>query len=117
MGYFHQKKVKPDRLLARNIRGGIFLAILIGGLGFIHVVQTDSFITIVPKSRFTFSNTFTSVSEIVARYNNRSLGDAIRGDSQLDHLVRELECRGEISNHKRTWSEVEDQVRSSLPDQ
>lgn len=101
---------------ARNTRALALLAILGLGFGFIHIVETDASFTIIPKASFSFSNTFVSVSEIVNRSNNQSLRDAFRGDPQLDNLVSELERRGYLSSRKRTWSEVEDRVKDSLPD-
>ena len=101
---------------ARNIRAGLILAVLVLALGFIHIVRIDTSYTIIPKASFSFSNTFTSVSEIVDRYNSRTLDSALRDDPQLAHLVRELERGGHISSRKRTWSEIEDEVRRSLPD-
>jgi len=102
--------------LARNVSAAVILALIIVGLGFSHIVLTEPFPTIIPEASFTFSNTFTTVSEVVARNNSQSLGDALRGDPQFEHLVRELERRGQISSRKRTWSEVENEVRKSLPD-
>jgi hypothetical protein len=101
---------------ARNTRALALVVILGLGFGFIHVVQTDDFFTIIPKASFTFSDTFLSVSEIIDRSNNQSLRDAFRGDPQLDNLVSELKRRGYLSSRKRTWSELEDSVKDSLPD-
>jgi hypothetical protein len=90
---------KPNHT-ARNLTAGIVLLLLVGGLGLVHVVQTDTGLTLVSKEHFTFSMSFTSVEEVLERWNNRSFGDAIRGDKLLDHLVRELENHGHISSRK-----------------
>ena len=76
--------------LGRNIAGGIFLFLFIGALGLLHIVKTDSAYTLVPKEHFTFSMTVTSVDEVIERWNKRTLGDSIRGDTLLTHLVREF---------------------------
>lgn len=102
--------------LARNIRAGIIMLVLISCLGFFHIVNTGEGVSIIPKASFTFSDTMVSVNEIIERYNKRTLRDAFHGDPQFDHLVRELERRELISSHKKTWNEVESDVRRSLPD-
>ena len=92
------------------------MLVLISCLGFFHIVNTGEGVSIIPKASFTFSDTMVSVNEIIERYNKRTLRDAFHGDPQFDHLVRELERRELISSHKKTWNEVESDVRRSLPD-
>lgn len=83
-------------------------AMLLGtALGFFHVVETGAGVTVVPKAHFTFVDTFTSVDDVIQRYNNRSFAEALRGDTQLDNLVRNLEKQGYISSSKESDSEPE----------
>ena len=102
--------------LARNIRASLILLVLVCCLGFFHIVTTGDGVSIIPKAGFTFSDTFISVDDVIQRYNKRTLGDAFHSDPQFDHLVRQLENRELISKHKKTWNEVESDVRRSLPD-
>jgi len=80
----------------------IFMVIIIICMGFFHFVGTGDGFTIVPKASISFSNTFTSVDDVIKQYNNRSLGEALRGNSQLDSLVNELQNRGYISHSTPT---------------
>jgi hypothetical protein len=106
---------KPN-YTARNITATVILLILIGGFGLLHIVQTENGLTFVPKEHFTFSMTFTSVSQVVDRWNSRTIGDAMHGDTLFDHLVRQLEQRGYINSQKKTWEQLGEDVRRSLPD-
>lgn len=101
---------------ARNITGAVILFTIFGALGMLHIVQTDSTPTFIPKEHFTFSMTFTSVDEVVTRWNNRSIAEAARSDPFLENLGHELEKRGYLSMKKKTWSQLEDDVRRALPD-
>jgi len=103
---------KPN-YTARNVTGAVILLLLIGGLGSIHIVKTDSGYTFVPKEHFTFSMTFTSVDEVVTRWNSQTNGDR---DALVDNLDRQLEKRGYITSRKKTWEEIGNDVNSSLPD-
>ena len=107
----------PSNYPSRNVIAGIFLLLIIGSLGFVHIVSTGSGVTIIPKTHFTFASTFVSTDDILERYNHRSLRDAFSRDELFDNLVRELEHRGYITSHKRTWKEIEDETRRNLPDQ
>jgi hypothetical protein len=76
---------------------GIFAVLLGAAFGFFHIVETGAGFTVVPKTSFTFVDTFISVGDVVGRYNNRNFAEALRGDPQLDNLVRGLEKQGFIS--------------------
>lgn len=69
----------------------IFALLITVFLGFFHVVATDRSVTVIPKAAFTFADTFTSVVEVLARHNGQSLAERLRGDPQLDNLVRGLQ--------------------------
>lgn len=84
---------------------GVFAMLLGAAFGFFHVVETGAGFTVVPKASFTFVDTFISVGDVIRRYNNRSFAEALRGDSQLDNLVRGLEKQGFISSSKKPDSE------------
>lgn len=73
-------------------------------LAFFHIIETGAGFTIVPKAGFTFVDTFISVEDVVQRYNNRSFAEELRGDSQMDNLVRNLEKQGFISTSKKSDS-------------
>lgn len=62
-------------------------------LGFFHVVSADRSFTVIPKAAFTFADTFTSVDEVLVRHNGQSLAEKLRGDPQLDNLVRGLQSQ------------------------
>jgi len=94
-----------------------FILLVIVALGFVHIIFNNKLIVgVVPKQGFTYAMTFVSVDDVINRYNNRTLGSAMRGDPVLDYLVEELERKEIISTKKRTWKEVEDNVKRSLPD-
>lgn len=84
---------------------GIFAMLLGAAFGFLHIVDTGARFTVVPKAGFTFVDTFISVDDVIRRYNNRSFAEALRGDPQLDNLVRNLEKQGLISPSKKSNSE------------
>lgn len=84
---------------------GIFAMLLGAAFGFFHIVGTGAGFTVVPKASFTFVDTFTSVGDVIRRYNNRSFAEALRGDPQLDNLVRGLEKQDFISSSKKSDSE------------
>lgn len=84
---------------------GIFAMLLGVAFGFLHIVETGAGFTVVPKAGFTFVDTFISVDDVIRRYNNRSFAEALRGDPQLDNLVRNLEKQGLISSSKKSDSE------------
>ena len=84
---------------------GIFAMLLGAAFGFFHIVRTGAGFTVVPKASFTFVDTFTSVGDVIRRYNNRSFAEALRGDPQLDNLVRGLEKQDLISSSKKSDSE------------
>ena len=106
--------------LGTPVQWGIFagfILLIIVALGFTHIIFNEKvFAGIVPKQGFTYAMTFVSVEDLINRYNNRSLGSAMRGDPMLEYLVGELERKGIITTKKKTWKEVEDNVRRSLPD-
>lgn len=83
----------------------VFVMLLGAALGFFHVVETGAGFTVVPKANFTFMDTFISVGDVIRRYNSRSFPEALRGDPQLDNLVRNLEKQGYISSSKKSDSE------------
>lgn len=83
----------------------VFVMLFGAALGFFHVVETGAGFTVVPKANFTFVDTFISVGDVIRRYNNRSFAEALRGDPQLDNLVRNLEKQGYISSSKKSESE------------
>jgi rRNA maturation protein Nop10 len=84
-------------------------------LGFFHIVSSET-VTIIPKEHFTYSMTFISLDNVLTRYNERSIGSSMRGNALLDHLVEELGQRHLVSERKRTWNEVDEKVRQSLPE-
>lgn len=88
---------KSESRFARDLLGGIVLAGLIGGLGFFHIVNTGGSFVIIPKISFSYANTFISVEEVLDKNNNRTLVEAIRGDQQLDNLIRQLQRKGHIT--------------------
>lgn len=73
----------------------IFLVLIVIGLGFFHIVPSIPF-AIIPKANFTYSYTFVNVDEIVRKYNNRSLGERMRGNELFDNLVDKLRDKGMI---------------------
>lgn len=83
----------------------VFVMLLSATLGFFHFVETGAGFTVVPKANFTFVDTFISVGDVIRRYNNRSFAEALRGDAQLDNLVRNLEKQGYIASSKKSDSE------------
>lgn len=103
-------------VVTNNVARAVCLGILAVSTGFFHVVQTGDFITIVPKASFSYADTFVSLSAIEHRLNNPALPDAFHEDPQFDHLVRALRDRGYITFRKRTWSEIDEEVRRLLPD-
>lgn len=98
---------------------GIFAMLLGAAFGFLHIVETGAGFTVVPKAGFTFVDTFISVGDVVRRYNNRSFAEALRGDPQLDNLVRNLEKQGLISSSKKSDSESQSTKSSgtTVPEQ
>ena len=74
----------------------VFLAIA-GFFGFTHFVQVNDSFTIIPKLSFTFSDTFITLDEVITRHNNQSVTERLRGDPQLDNLVRVLQTEKFIS--------------------
>ena len=84
---------------------GVFAMLLGVAFGFFHIVETGAAFTVVPKASFTFVGTFVSMDDVIRRYNNRSFAEALRGDYQLDNLVRGLEKQGFISSSKKPDSE------------
>ncbi len=103
----------------------ISLIVIFVGISFFHIVKTERFFVLIPKVSVSFSNTFTSVSEVLEQYNSRSIGDKFRGDPQLDHLVRELARRRYIfaesniqdsNNEKSKNSSVSGTVSSQVQD-
>jgi len=85
---------------ARNITAAVILLLIIGFLGMFHIVQTGSGFTLISKEHFTFSMTFTSVDQVLKQWNNRSLGDAMRGNKMLEHLGDGLKQQGYIVSKK-----------------
>lgn len=84
----------------------LIFAVLLGAtFGFLHIVETGVGFTVVPKAGFTFVDTYISVGDVIRRQNNRSFVEALRGDPQLDNLVRNLEKQGYISSSKKVDSE------------
>ena len=73
----------------RNLLFGVIVVVI---LGFVHVVPGH--LSIFPKAHFTYSYTFVDVDEIVTKYNNRSLGERMRGEELFDHLVDKLKEKG-----------------------
>lgn len=73
-------------------------------LGFFHIVGTGGAFTVIPKSAFTFANTFTTVTEVIDRYNKQTIAESLRGDPQLDNIVRALTTQGHIVSGKKTKS-------------
>jgi len=76
----------------------IFLIILVITLGFFHIVPPNSkdLITIFPKAHFSYSYTFVDIDEVVDKYNNRNLGQMLRGDEVFDNLHDRLLEKGII---------------------
>ncbi len=98
---------------------GIIAALMGAAFGFFHFVETSSGFTIIPKASFTFVDTFISVGDVIQRYNNRSFAEAMRGDLNLDNLVRGLEKQGFISSSKKQGPEpkASDDSSASGPEQ
>ncbi len=84
----------------------IFAMLLGAAFGFLHIVETGAGFTLVPKAGFTFADTFISVDDVIRRYNNRDLAEALRGNPQLDNLVHSLERQGLISSSNKSESET-----------
>lgn len=74
----------------------ITIIILIIILGFVHIVPPNEkeILTIFPKAHFSYTYTFVNVDEIVEKYNNRTLGERMRGEELFDHLVDRLKEKG-----------------------
>lgn len=79
-----------------------------------HVVRSDGGYHFVAKRSLTFSDTFITIDEVVDRWNRRSFGELMRGDEDLEALVRGLEERGLIQSGSRRapLAELEELVRS-----
>lgn len=73
-------------------------------LGFFHIVGTGGSVAIVPKAAFTFANTFTTVTEVIDRYNKQTFAESLRGDPQLDNIVRALKAQGHIVDKNKAKS-------------
>jgi len=98
----HKNHKKEQSILTKPLGGGSFLiiiGIIVISLGFFHIVPGH--LAIFPKSRFSYSLTFVSAEEIVKKYNNRNLGERLRGDDLFDHLVDKLKERGIITDSQR----------------
>ncbi|MDD2708105.1 MAG: DUF4339 domain-containing protein [Verrucomicrobiae bacterium] len=95
--------------------GAVAVAFL---MGFFHVVILNDLplVSVIPKKQFTYSLSLVTVREVIERYNNRSLSDAVEGDPVLDNLVRELKQRQLVKMEKRTWDEVGKKIADELPD-
>lgn len=74
----------------------IIIVFFIIFLGFFHIVPAH--FKIFPKAHFTYSYTFVDVEEVVSKYNNRSLGERMRGEEIFDHLVDKLMEKGIMYN-------------------
>jgi hypothetical protein len=95
-------------LLAALVLGGV------AGPALFHLVsRSGGGYYLIPKRNVGYADTFISVDTIISRYNNQGLGPK---DPVLEYLANQLEQRGAISSRKRTWNEVGDAVRDSLPD-
>jgi hypothetical protein len=94
------------------------LALLLVGVivlpALFHLIEGDSGYELIPKRSIGYADTFSTVDDIVNRYNKRRLGSP--QDPVLEYLVSQLERRGLIESRKRTWSEFGDTLRDSLPD-
>lgn len=90
--------VKRKNRVLQSVILGFVLVLLIVLFGSFHFL-TDAF-TIIPKSHFTFSMTITSVDEVVKTYNERTLGERLRGDQLFDHLIGELQKRQLIQRNE-----------------
>lgn len=90
---------------------GVFTILVGAALGFFSIVETSSGFTIVPKASFTFVDTFISVDDVIRRYNNKNFSEVLRGDPQLDNIVRNLENRGYISSSNNPESEAKSSNR------
>ncbi len=79
-----------------------------------HVVRSDDGYHFVAKRSLTFSDTFITVDEVVNRWNRRSFGERMRGNEDLEALVRRLEERDLIqsSSRRAPLAEPEEPARS-----
>lgn len=77
--------------------------------GFFHIIPDAPDIPVVPKAHFTYSMTIISIEDFLSRWNNRTLGEAVRGDELLENLNRQMLERGwvvrsrEKSNIEHVW--------------
>lgn len=78
----------------------VVIVLIIAGFGLFHIVGTGVGFTIIPKSNFTFANTFTSVDKVLEQANGRSFAQMMQGGPQLDNLLRQLAEKGLISSSK-----------------
>lgn len=81
----------------------LWISILLLGalLGFFHIVTTTNGLTFVPKTSFTYLDTFISLEDVIERQNSRTFAEAMRGDPPFDSLVRNLEKRGYLSSTEK----------------
>ncbi len=63
--------------------------------GFFHIVPgAPGFPPVVPKAHFTYSKTVITVEDYIREWNNRTLGQAVRGDPLLENLGKHMRKRG-----------------------
>ncbi|MDD3045175.1 MAG: zinc ribbon domain-containing protein [Candidatus Delongbacteria bacterium] len=101
---------KKNSVLSKPIGKYVVISLLLFAilftisLGFFHIVPHEAGITIFPKAHFTYYYTFVDVSEIVEKYNNRNLGQMLRGDEVFDNLHDRLFEKGIIVKSGKTRS-------------
>ena len=94
----HTERKRKEKIKNRNknIIGVIAIIFGIIFLGFFHILPGH--FTIFPKAHFTYSYTFVSVDDVIKKYNNRNIGERLRGDELFDHLIGKLKDKGLIYN-------------------
>ncbi|MEI7819405.1 MAG: DUF4339 domain-containing protein [Verrucomicrobiota bacterium] len=107
----------PKSHTSRNVTAGILLALILGFLGFFHIVHigSDTF-QFITKEHFTFKMTFTSVHEVLEEWNNQSFYKGSHPDPILKSLFDELARKKLITTRKQTTEELMQRLKKSLPD-
>jgi hypothetical protein len=100
---YKNSEKKEESVFTKPIGGKgilVMIVVFVLFLGFFHIVP--SYLKVFPKAHFTYSYTIVDVDEIVKKYNNRSLGERMRGEEIFDHLVDKLMEKGVMYNSGET---------------
>ena len=93
---FHSRSGSPNQIAVFVLVIVVLGAVLTFFLSF-HIVSHSGGISLIPKDHLSFADTFVNIDHLIREYNERTLGEKLRGEGVNLYLIRKLKDKGIVS--------------------